>query len=189
MITCIDCGTEVKRKTNAHKRCPECAAVALRSYQKKYRADNRERRAGINAIYRAENHELIREKQAKYRAENRASLREKDADYRTRNRELHQERSERFYYENRELVRESRTRYNAENPSVEIRGRERRRIRDAAIDASRSGAPWSDSEDAVLMSWTEGDRELGAVLGRTRKSVGERRRLLRKRAAEQEVYP
>ncbi|WP_156491153.1 hypothetical protein [Brevibacterium casei] len=155
-ITCIDCGKEVERRSPTHKRCAECAKAMEKERKDKDYAGRRGR---------------LLERRIRRYAENREEI-------------LAQRK--RYYAENREHELEARAwRYAENRESVERRSLERKRIRDAAIDSIRSGLPWTPAEDAAVMSWTEGLRELGAVLGRTRKSVGARRQKLRKRAAEQ----
>lgn len=90
-----------------------------------------------------------------------------------------------YYAKNHQSISERARRWQMENPALKRRTYLRTRERDASIDAKRSGLLWSSHEDAVLLSWTGGSRELAAALGRTVESVKYRRWALRKRAAEQ----
>lgn len=196
MITCIDCGNEVERTSSTQKRCSDCAARAKREYY----ANNREAIRERHARYHTENRESVLERKREYYAENREIVLEKVANYRAANREFIRRQKSKRYAENREVIAEYAARRRDENREAD-RARKRRwerenisragdrrreqRVRDAAIDANRSSLPWTAAEDAVVMSWAEGLRELGAVLGRTAPAVGDRRRKLRRRLAAQ----
>lgn len=194
MITCIDCGEEVKRKSNVQKRCTECAKEARRKRDREYYAKNlkgcreyhaKNREKGRE--YYAENREAARIRRRKNYLSNRPQESATRARYHDKNHESILERQAAYYAENREAARERNRRRRQENPKLSSKGNRIAKERDSAVSANRSRSPWTAAEDAVVMSWAEGDRELGAVLGRTRSSAGQRRRYLLKRSAEQSV--
>lgn len=156
MLTCIRCGEKVKRTSGSQKWCSDCSKVATR------------------------------ERKARQHAKNFASRRESDKRYLSANRQKISDRNARWRAENREYEAERHAAYQSENLHFVRRNRRKQLDRDKAVDASRNNASWTAAEDAVVMSWTYGLRELGAALGRTRGSVRNRRVILRKRAAEQE---
>lgn len=175
MITCIDCGKEVERTGMKQKRCPDCAKQGKAAWKRRWRAENPEAAAEYGAKYRAENRQVLRERSAKYEAENRHARRKPRV----------RRRVGKYHPRDPDASKNYKRQWKQENPDRDHEYKRKARARDSAIEASRRHSKWTDAEDALVLSWTEGDRELGAVLGRSRNSVGQRRRDLRKRSAAQ----
>ena len=154
-LACSDCGLEVRRNSSQQKRCSSCSKKSRKDGSRRRYAGNPRRHRREQARYRSKNPEAISEYKAKYRAENP------------------------------EAVSEYMRKWRHENPSLVAESNRKRRELDKSINANRSRCTWSTAEDAALMTWTRGDRELGAALGRSVDSVRGRRKKLRKRAAEQ----
>lgn len=103
------------------------------------------------------------------------------ARWRTRNPEKDAANSAKYREANLEKLRRYWAEYRDENPGKTREHSRRKRERDSSIDPSRMGERWAPAEDAMLLEWTGGARELGAVLGRTRASVQGRKALLREK--------
>lgn len=199
---CPDCAEEARAKSGRDRARKYAAAHPdrIRKAREKYLSKNRDavnererkRRAEDPQRYRESrkkfywsNREAELERNAEWRSKNRNYNALRVAKYNSENREARSAYAARYNAENRESLRESNRRFAQENPGLRRAAEQRRKRRDASVDTSRSGLSWTAAEDAVVTSWTEGLRELGAVLSRSPRAVGQRRRDLRKRAAEQ----
>lgn len=170
MLTCVDCDRRVERASNRQERCRGCGVAYRRRRKAEY--DSRPESLERARLRRKRNDT----------PEKRRAARERSRKWYADNPERVEEYRRRYATENSEALREYRARYYRENRDAYRRSWKRKAERDASVDASRGGQPWTDAEDAVVVSWTGSLRELGTVLGRTSQSVRHRGRLLRQRA-------
>lgn len=149
-VPCIDCGAVFRRRGGRQVRCTDCQA----SYAVRRRRE--------------------------YRVVNRSRLREARAQHYRKNRDRELANNARWAADNTERLREYKALLDSENEGRRKGRQARERELDSAINATRNGEKWTPAEDALVLSWAYGLRELGAALGRTRRAVGARRQLLRK---------
>lgn len=187
LVTCADCSKVVKRRGGLHKRCDGCAAV---HNQKREEARARERYAQRTSEdrelarlraqdYYYKNRDAINEASRHRYAENRPRVLEQCAEYRAKNQDAIAERNAAYRAKNRDHFAAKSRRWYRENPALVRRQRAKARVRDTSIESSRGDSRWTPDEDAVLLSWTTGARELASVLGRSHAAVTHRRRRLR----------
>lgn len=181
-ITCIDCGKEVERTGYRQMRCTDCSRLEKVNWKRRWRSENPEADSEYRANYRASNRAVLRERSREYEAANREARREAA---RKRRSASSVGAAVVGRKQNIESARNYNRRWRKENPEREASYKRKAKTRDISVATDRKYGRWTPAEDAVVLSWTGGDRELGAVLGRTRNAVGQRRRDLRKRAAGQ----
>lgn len=105
--------------------------------------------------------------------------------YREANRDAIRERNRRYYEENIEAIIEYRRCYREENRSAVLEQARRYQKENQDITAevaNRKNQPWTEAEDAYLMSSSDQITVQAVELGRTHSSVANRRMTLRKKA-------
>ena len=176
-------GKEIKHGTGTAYsyygcRCVTCS-LAQAELGRKYREENREKELERGRKYREENRERMLERSRKYHEENRERMREWDRKYHEENRERRLERSRKYREENPTYSKIARKRGWSKFKSKNDFSKGK---------ASRSGLPYTEQEDALLLSQPI-SLALALEMGRSLESVSNRKEYLRKKLREQGIDP
>ena len=185
------------------KRCPKCGETKpfeafskcksnrdglqgnCKDCRRRYREANRDAEQERNRRYREANRDALLERKRRYHEANRDAELERNRRYYEANRDAVLERQRRYYEENSEAIWERNRRYYEANRDAEQERHRRYREENQDITAevaNRKNQPWTEAEDAYLMSSSDQITVQAVELGRTHSSVEKRRTTLRKKA-------
>ena len=166
---CTKCGKEFPATSEYFRRNSKCkdglgsqCKQCQREYNKKYNAENKEKKNAHNREYRANNKEFVRERwyanaekyraQAKvYREKNAEKLKEKSKKFRLKNREMLCEKKKAYYLENKERLLQYQKDYAIKNPDKVrewvLKRVKRRQARKKRLPATLTERDWLDALD------------------------------------------